>query len=73
VLVSAGVHAHAARWANWLPLWVPDYIVYDQRTVAPRWGKMLAGRPAIEAGTFDRDWRLPVNGSSRGASLGAKQ
>jgi predicted esterase len=73
VLVSAGVHAHAARWANWLPLWVPDYIVYDQRTVAPRWGKMLAGRPAIEAGTFDRDWRLPANGSSRGASLGAKQ
>jgi predicted esterase len=58
ILVSAGVSAHAARWANWLPLWTPDYVVYDQRTVAPRGGKILAGRPVRAAGTFDKAWRL---------------
>ena len=58
VMVSAGVHAHAAGWANWLPLWIPDYIVYDQRTTSPRWGKILAGRPAVSAGYFDPAWKL---------------
>ena len=66
VMVSAGVHAHAALWANWLPLWTPDFIVYDQRTVSPRWGKILAGRKARAAAYFDRAWRVP-------ATLGASQ
>jgi predicted esterase len=59
LMVSAGVTASAARWANWLPLWVPDYIVYDQRTVSPRGGKILVNRPARAAGYFDKSWRLP--------------
>jgi predicted esterase len=58
VVVSAGVSAHAARWANWLPLWVPDYIVYDQRTVSPHGGKILVDRPALAAGYFDKGWGL---------------
>lgn len=66
VVVSAGVHAHAVLWANWLPLWVPDFIVYDQKTVSPRWGKILAGRKARAAGYFDRAWKVPtVMGASR--------
>jgi hypothetical protein len=73
VLVSAGVHAHAAAWANWLPLWTPDFMVYDQRTVAPRWGKMLAGRPAIAAGTFDRNWRLNGVEVPRASAAGASR
>jgi pimeloyl-ACP methyl ester carboxylesterase len=58
VMVSAGVTAQAARWANWLPLWAPDYVVYDERTVSPHGGKIFIERPVPSAGYFDKSWKL---------------
>ena len=43
-----------------------ETIVYDQKTVSPRWGKILAGRKARAAAYFDRAWKAP-------AALGASR
>ena len=59
VVVQAGVSPHAVLRGNNLPDFLPDYVVYDDRTTSRR--QRLAtgsGRP-LALGYFDDAWQLP--------------
>ncbi|MGF1466574.1 MAG: extensin family protein [Sandaracinaceae bacterium] len=59
LLVHTGVTVDAVERTRNLPDFLPDYVVYDQRSTARR-PRLIAGRyHQLAAGYFDRFWRLP--------------
>ena len=58
VLINAGLTGLGTIAANYLPLWTPDFVVFDQRSTAPRYRKILEYRKVRAAGFFSRCWRL---------------
>lgn len=60
VFVHLGVTPQAVSQTRNLPDFLPDYVVYDQRTTANR-PRLVAGRRnrQLAAGYFDRRWSLP--------------
>ena len=58
LIVQAGVTAAGVQAGNRLPDFVPDYVVYDGRTIRERARLVFGRKPPIEAGFFDAHWRL---------------
>lgn len=59
LIVQAGATAEAVEMGGQLPIYLPDYIIYDQNTTK-RKGFMVLGRSReVEAGFFTEQWKLP--------------
>ncbi len=60
VLVHTGVNAAAVSQTRNLPDFLPDYVVYDQRSTGSR-PRLIArsNRQPLAAGYFDASWQLP--------------
>ncbi|MCK9459099.1 MAG: prolyl oligopeptidase family serine peptidase [Proteobacteria bacterium] len=59
LVVCAGTTAEAVERGGRLPIYLADYIVYDDQTTRKRAFMILGGRPEIETGFFTEDWKLP--------------
>jgi hypothetical protein len=60
LVVNAGVSAAAVeQGARNLPIYLPDYIVYDRRTTQRRTSMHLGRLQEIEMGFFTEGWELP--------------
>lgn len=59
LVVMAGVSAEAVERGGNLPLFLPDYIVYNRNFKDPVQRMVLGSRKAIEVGFFTEDWTLP--------------
>jgi len=69
VIVQAGVTPDAVKAGNGLPEFLPDYVVYDDRTIPRRQARVHARNRALMNGYFDARWRLP--GAQTAANEGA--
>ncbi len=59
VIVQAAPDAGTVKQGNRIPEFLPDYIVYDGRTVGRAQGRVAGHRnPARVLGFFDDDWQL---------------
>jgi predicted esterase len=58
VVIQAGNTADAAVAGNQLPDFLPDFVVYDDRTTAERERLVARHHPPLTAGFFDTSWRL---------------
>ncbi len=59
LVVQAGVDASAVEHAGALPMYMPDYIVFDQRFTHTSQKMALGGQPVVEMGFFTEAWQLP--------------
>jgi hypothetical protein len=59
LVVAAGTTAEAVERGGRLPLYLADYIIYDNQTTQKRAFMILGSRPEIETGFFTEDWKLP--------------
>ena len=59
LIVQAGVTPRAVRSGNEIPEFVPDYLVYDGRTVSGPQRRVTGPKPVRAMGYFDDRWRLP--------------
>jgi enterochelin esterase-like enzyme len=60
LIVQTGNSVAAVQAGNRLPDFVPDYVVYDGRTIRERPRLVFGHDGPIEAGFFDSTWRLPA-------------
>jgi hypothetical protein len=60
LVVAAGTTAEAVERGGRLPLYLADYIIYDNQTTQKRAFMILGSRPEIETGFFTEDWKLPL-------------
>lgn len=65
VVVHAGVTYRGTALSRWLPRWVPDFLIYDERISVQRGGRLMDKRPTLAGGYFDAVWRPPTTSSSR--------
>jgi len=59
LVVAAGTTAEAVERGGRLPIYLADYIIYDDQTTRKRAFMILGSRPEIETGFFTEDWKLP--------------
>lgn len=59
LIVAAGNTAQAVEQGGNLPIYLGDYIVYNQQTTKKRAFMLLGKRPEIETGFFTENWQLP--------------
>jgi hypothetical protein len=59
LVVAAGTSAEAVERGGRLPIYLSDYIIYDEQTTRKKAFMILAGRPEIETGFFTEEWKLP--------------
>ena len=58
-LITLAPTPELVRAASKLPEFLPDYIVYDAKTLGRQQGRVLGKRPARAGGYFLDDWSLP--------------
>ena len=61
VIVQAGVSPAAVERGNRLPDFLPDYVVYNDRTTSRRERLATTRGRALAEGYFDDRWQLPTN------------
>ena len=59
LVVLAGLSADAVERGGNLPLFLPDYIVYDRSFKDPVQRMVFGRRKAMELGFFTEEWKLP--------------
>lgn len=59
LVVAAGTTAEAVERGGRLPIYLSDYIIYDEQTTRKKAFMILGGRPEIETGFFTEEWKLP--------------
>ena len=59
VVVQAGVSAEAVERGGNLPIFLPDYVIFDKRFRHPSPRMVFGGLPIIESGYFTESWMLP--------------
>jgi hypothetical protein len=59
VMVCAGVTPEAVSAGNGLPEFLPDYVVYDRRSIPARQDRVQGRNRLLADGYFDHLWRLP--------------
>ena len=59
LVVAAGTTAETVERGGRLPIYLADYIIYDNQTTQRRAFMILGSRPEIETGFFTEDWKLP--------------
>jgi predicted esterase len=59
LVVAAGTSAEAVERGGRLPIYLSDYIIYDEQTTRRKAFMILGGRPEIETGFFTEEWKLP--------------
>ncbi|MBX3248536.1 MAG: extensin family protein [Myxococcales bacterium] len=69
VLVNTGVSAEAIAAGNGLPEFLPDYAIYDRRSLSGRQDRVQGRSRMLAQGYFDHLWRLP--GAPRAEAEGA--
>ena len=60
LVVLAGLSAEAVERGGTLPLFLPDYIVFDRHFKDPVQRMVLGRRKAVELGFFTEEWKLPA-------------
>lgn len=64
IVIKAGNSAEAVlQGARQLPIYMPDYVVYDSNTTKVKSHIALGKRPEIELGFFTEDWKLSKVGN----------
>ena len=58
VLVKAGTTWQGTLLSRHLPLFLPDYVVFDERVARQTGGRLMDRRPALDGGFFDEEWRV---------------
>ena len=59
LVVQAGTDAEAVYRASNLPIFLPDYVVFDERFKSNPPRLVLGRAGALESGFFTEEWRLP--------------
>ena len=58
LVVQAGVSVNAVERAGVLPVFLPDYVVFDARFKEASQKVVLGNRRTIESGFFNKEWTL---------------
>ena len=60
IVIVAGVTRRGTLLSRYLPRFLPDLIVYDERVSSRYVERILIDRPVLFGGFYDSDWRLPA-------------
>ncbi len=73
LIVQAGVTPRAVKKGNELPEFVPDFMVYDDDTVAGPQRRTTGPKPVRAMGFFDDRWQLPGASEEHAEGAGPDQ
>ena len=59
LVVQTGLSASAVEKAGFLPMFLPDYLVFDNRFTSTSQKMALGTQPVVETGFFTEMWQLP--------------